>query len=137
MAGIHAEAYPSAEFRHGPLSMIDEKEKTPGKYWNLVKLLCLVIFIALHDDHFNQVLNNIRQVKTRGARTIVMTNVVRLEDHINIEENCDFVINIGQGEEIDVMAGLRCLLPLQMIVRYTAHANGLDIDDQMNQAIAF
>ena len=36
---IHAEAYPSGEFRHGPLSMIDEEEKTP------------VVFIALDDEH--------------------------------------------------------------------------------------
>ena len=35
VATIHAEAYPSGEFRHGPMSMIDEVEKTPGKYNNL------------------------------------------------------------------------------------------------------
>jgi len=63
------------------------------------------------------VLNNIRQVKTRGARTIVLTNVADLSQHINIEENCDFVIDIGRVEQEeepveDVMAGLRCLIPL-------------------------
>ena len=47
------------------------------------------------------------------------------------------MISIGQGEEIDVLAGLRCLVPLQMIVRFAAEANGLDIDHQMNEAIAF
>lgn len=44
---IHAEAYPSGEFRHGPLSMIDEEEKTP------------VIFIVLNDEHLSQVISNI------------------------------------------------------------------------------
>jgi len=50
ITNIHAEAYPSGEFRHGPLSMIDEDEKTP------------VIFIVLDDEHLVQVLSNIKQV---------------------------------------------------------------------------
>ena len=44
---IHAEAYPSGEFRHGPLSMIDEQEKTP------------VLFVVLDDEHLTQILGNI------------------------------------------------------------------------------
>jgi glucosamine--fructose-6-phosphate aminotransferase (isomerizing) len=50
VTAIHAEAYPSGEFRHGPLSMIDEEERTP------------VIFIVLDDEHLVQVLSNILQV---------------------------------------------------------------------------
>lgn len=48
---MHAEAYPSGEFRHGPLSMIDEEEKTPGKSSILKHLI--VIFIVLNDEHLN------------------------------------------------------------------------------------
>jgi glucosamine 6-phosphate synthetase-like amidotransferase/phosphosugar isomerase protein len=47
---IHAEAYPSGEFRHGPLSMIDEKEKTPGKFFNYLRTY-IVLFIVLDDEH--------------------------------------------------------------------------------------
>ena len=46
---IHAEAYPSGEFRHGPLSMIDEDEKTPGK--PIIPNISIVIFIVLNDEH--------------------------------------------------------------------------------------
>lgn len=47
---IHAEAYPSGEFRHGPLSMIDEKEKTPGKFFYYLRTY-IVLFIVLDDEH--------------------------------------------------------------------------------------
>ena len=47
IAGIHAAAYPSGEFRHGPLSMIDDVVKTP------------VIFVMLQDEHLSQILSNI------------------------------------------------------------------------------
>jgi len=50
VTAIHAEAYPSGEFRHGPLSMIDEAERTP------------VIFIALDDEHLSQIISNIMQI---------------------------------------------------------------------------
>ena len=63
MTTIHAEAYPSGEFRHGPLSMIDEQEKTP------------VIFLALADENIGQIISNILQVKERGATAIVITNL--------------------------------------------------------------
>jgi len=66
IAGIHAEAYPSGEFRHGPLSMIDEATSTP------------VVFIVLDDEHLSQVLSNILQIKSRGATTIVITALTDL-----------------------------------------------------------
>ena len=59
---IHAEGYPSGEFRHGPLSMIDDVEKTP------------VIFILLDDDTFGQVESNIRQIRERGASIYIITD---------------------------------------------------------------
>jgi glucosamine 6-phosphate synthetase-like amidotransferase/phosphosugar isomerase protein len=49
IANLHAEAYACAEFRHGPLSMIDEVERTPGK--NFIVNMFLVIFIVLEDEH--------------------------------------------------------------------------------------
>lgn len=68
---IHAEAYPSGEFRHGPISMIDEVEKTP------------VIFIALDDEHLTQILGNIGQVRERGATIIVISAVEDLHKKID------------------------------------------------------
>lgn len=63
IACIHAEAYPSAEFRHGPLAMLDEDEKTA------------VIFLILDDENLDQCLMNILQVKERGATVTVVTNL--------------------------------------------------------------
>ena len=51
IAGLHAEAYGSAEFRHGPLSMLDEAEKTPGKYPRL--LTYVVVFLVLEDENLS------------------------------------------------------------------------------------
>jgi len=62
VTGIHAEAYASSEFRHGPLSLIDDKERTP------------VIFLAFADENLSQVIANIGQVKDRGATVFVITN---------------------------------------------------------------
>lgn len=79
-----------------------------------------------------------------------MTNVESLHQHIEAEM-CDFVVNIGASEQtesgsedeeeaevpdkVDITAGLRCLIPLQMICMATAKANGIDIDGQIQQAI--
>ena len=69
IAGIHAEAYPSGEFRHGPLSMIDDQIKTPGNlffflsfivlltqnlpYLTFSLLFCVVMFVILEDEHMS------------------------------------------------------------------------------------
>ena len=87
VAGIHAAAYPSGEFRHGPLSMIDDEEKTP------------VIFIVLQDEHLSQVLSNILQVKERGVTTIVLSaleDISTLIDPIKI----DFLIKLDPNESV-------------------------------------
>ena len=78
---IHAEAYPSAEFRHGPLSMIDEQEKTP------------VIFLIFDDENLSQILSNILQVKERGATIIGLSNVQNLATLIDLKK-IDFLIEL-------------------------------------------
>lgn len=67
IAEIHAEAYSSAEFRHGPLAMLNEEEKTA------------VIFLLLDDETLSQTLHNVNQVKDRGSTVIVITNVADIE----------------------------------------------------------
>lgn len=58
IACIHAESYPSAEFRHGPLSMLDEAEKTAGKFCFFDSFF-LVIFFVIDDENLTQILANI------------------------------------------------------------------------------
>lgn len=71
IACIHAEAYPSAEFRHGPLAMLDEEEKTA------------VIFLILDDENLDQCLMNILQIKDRGATVTVVTNLKDIHSRVD------------------------------------------------------
>lgn len=122
IASIHAEAYPSGEFRHGPLSMIDDAVSTP------------VVFIVLDDEHLSQVLSNILQIKQRGATTIVVTSLPDLSQHIDLK-NVDFKIQLEPTKS--VLAALLAIPPLQMICYYTALARGLNPDQQVFSAIDY
>ena len=122
VASIHAEAYPSGEFRHGPLSMIDDAVSTP------------VVFIVLDDEHLSQVLSNILQIKQRGATTIVITSLEDLSQHIDLK-NVDFKVQLDPNKS--VLAALQAIPPLQMICYYTALARGLNPDQQVFSAIDY
>lgn len=102
-AGIHAAAYPSGEFRHGPLSMIDDVTATPGKYKlksqpHLFRLV-LVIFIMLQDEHLSQILSNVLQVKERGATTIVLSALEDISAVID-PKKIDFLIQLDPSKSI-------------------------------------
>lgn len=129
IAAIHAEAYPSAEFRHGPLSMLDEEEKTAGKYFQflcLTKFFFIVIFFVLDDENIQQVLANILQVKERGATVIVITNLPRIDDHISSKDKIDHLIEIFPQPSL--LSALLCTTPLLMVCYYTALCKGLNPD---------
>jgi glucosamine 6-phosphate synthetase-like amidotransferase/phosphosugar isomerase protein len=99
VSGLHAEAYPCAEFRHGPLSMIDEQERTPGKLTLPSVSLSLthsltnyvVFFLVFDDEHRSQILSNILQVKERGATTVIITDLPHISKLIDANK-MDFVI---------------------------------------------
>lgn len=87
ISGIHAAAYPSGEFRHGPLSMIDDVTSTP------------VIFIMLQDEHLSQILSNVLQVKERGATTIVLSALEDISTVID-PKKIDFLIQLDANKSI-------------------------------------
>jgi glucosamine--fructose-6-phosphate aminotransferase (isomerizing) len=120
IACIHAEAYPSAEFRHGPLAMLDEEEKTA------------VIFLVLDDEDLNQTLSNILQVKERGATVTVITNLEDISKHIN-QEKIDYLIKVTPHKSI--LAALMCCTPLLMICYFTALAKGINPDSNLTESI--
>jgi len=95
---IHAEAYSSAEFRHGPLSMLDEDEKTA------------VIFLVLDDETLPQILSNILQVKERGATVIAITNVPKIETMMDVENKIDYMIKLF--DQKSMFAALECTIPM-------------------------
>lgn len=120
---LHAEAYSSAEFRHGPLSMIDESEKTA------------IIFLCLDDETINQVLSNILQVKERGATVIVFTNVPKIETLIEVDKKIDFLIPVFEHKS--TLAALTCTIPMLMIAYYTALEKGINPDEKVSDALNF
>ncbi len=123
IACIHAEAYPSAEFRHGPLSMLDEDEKTAA------------IFFVLDDENIQQVLANILQVKERGATVIVVSNPENIDAHINSKEKIDFYIQIFPQESL--LSALLCTAPLLMVCYFTALAKGMNPDTNVMESINY
>ena len=132
MTTLHAEAYPSGEFRHGPLSMIDEIEKTPGI--SIKILTSIVLFIVLDDEHLVQILGNIGQVRERGASIIVVSCVENLESKIDISK-IPFLIQLQPVRSL--FAALQACSALQMIAYYTSLARGLNPDQQVFDAIDF
>lgn len=129
---IHAEAYGSAEFRHGPLAMINEDEKTAGKYKLKANCFFTAIFLVMDDENLEQVLANILQVKERGATCIVLTNLVDIYRLVK-KEKIDFLIKLSPQKSI--LAPVLCTVPLLMICYYTALAKGINPDQNITTAI--
>lgn len=109
---IHSEAYAAGELKHGTISLIEDG--TP------------VVGIITNDNVKAKTISNIKEVKARGAKTIIITN-----DNID-NELFDFVINIPKINEF--LQPLLTVLPLQMIAYETAKLRGCDIDKPKNLA---
>ncbi len=111
---IHAEGYPAAEMKHGPIALIDENMP--------------VVFIAPHDSVFEKVVSNISEVKARGGRVIVITS----RDEPSLEGKIDFEIRIP--ETIDMLYPVLTVVPLQLMAYYIANKRGLNVDQPRNLA---
>lgn len=109
---IHSEAYAAGELKHGTISLIEDG--TP------------VVGIITDDNVKAKTISNIKEVKARGAKTIIITN-----DNID-NELFDFVIKIPKINEF--LQPLLTVLPLQMIAYETAKLRGCDIDKPKNLA---
>ena len=106
---IHSEAYPAGELKHGPIALIDN-----GTY---------VMGIITDSKTSEKTWSNLEEVKSRGAKIILVTNQ-------NIEE--DIVIRIPLVNPI--LAPLLAVIPLQFIAYYIAKEKGLDVDKPRNLA---
>jgi glucosamine--fructose-6-phosphate aminotransferase (isomerizing) len=111
---IHAEGYPAAEMKHGPIALIDENMP--------------VVFIAPHDSVFDKVVSNIQEVKARGGRVIAITS--RREPAL--EGMVEFEFRIP--ETIDMLNPILTAVPLQLLAYYVAVKRGLDVDQPRNLA---
>jgi glutamine---fructose-6-phosphate transaminase (isomerizing) len=111
---IHAEGYPAAEMKHGPIALIDENMP--------------VVFIAPHDSVFDKVVSNVQEVKARGGQVIALTS----RDEPSLHGKLDFEFRIP--ETIDMLYPILAAIPLQLLSYYIAAKRGLDVDQPRNLA---
>ncbi len=111
---IHAEGYPSAEMKHGPIALIDENMP--------------VVFIATQDEIYNKVKSNIEEVRARKGKIIAIANHGDKE----IEDITDDVIYIPKT--LPMLMPVLSVIPLQLLAYYTAVELGRNVDRPRNLA---
>jgi glucosamine--fructose-6-phosphate aminotransferase (isomerizing) len=111
---IHAEGYPAAEMKHGPIALIDENMP--------------VVFIATRDSSYDKILSNIQEVKARHGIVIAIVT----EGDETIRNMADHVIEIPQTDE--VMVAIPSVVPLQLIAYHIAVMRGCNVDQPRNLA---
>jgi len=111
---IHAEGYPAAEMKHGPIALVDE---------NLP-----VVFIATKDSHHEKVLSNMQEIKARKGIVIALIN----DGDEQSLALADDVIIVPEADEI--MAPMLSTIPLQLLAYYIGIEKGLDVDKPRNLA---
>jgi len=111
---IHAEGYPAAEMKHGPIALIDENMP--------------VVFIATDDPLYQKIVTNIEEVRSRGGKVIV----VATEGNEDIKELADHIIYIPQISYI--FTPILSVIPLQLLAYHIAVLRGCDVDQPRNLA---
>jgi glutamine---fructose-6-phosphate transaminase (isomerizing) len=111
---IHAEGYPAAEMKHGPIALIDENMP--------------VVFIATNKGTYEKVLSNIQEVKARKGKIIAIVT----EHDQQVREMADHVIEIPETEEM--LVPLLATIPLQLLSYHIAVMRGCNVDQPRNLA---
>ena len=111
---IHAEGYPAAEMKHGPIALIDDDMP--------------VVFIATKDSSYEKVISNIQEVKARKGHVIAIVT----EGDTAVKEMADYVIEIPQTDEAFVP--LLATIPLQLLAYHIAVMRGCNVDQPRNLA---
>lgn len=112
---IHSEAYAAGELKHGTISLIDEDT--------------LVIALATQDKLFDKTVSNIREVKSRGAKILSITNESNAEKISQISDDVIYVPN-----SCEMTAPSLAVVPLQLLSYHVAKLRGCDIDKPRNLA---
>lgn len=111
---IHAEGYPAAEMKHGPIALIDEEMP--------------IVVIATRDKIYEKVVSNIQEIKARKGRIIAIVN----EGDAQVAKMVDYVIEIP--EIAPELEPLLTVVPLQLLSYYIAVCKGKDVDQPRNLA---
>ncbi len=111
---IHAEGYPAAEMKHGPIALIDEQMP--------------VIVIAPKQGHYDKIVSNIQEIKSRSGRIIAVVT----KGDIQVRELADYVIEIP--ETSDALSPLITTIPLQLLSYHIAVMRDCNVDQPRNLA---
>lgn len=111
---IHAEGYPAAEMKHGPIALIDENMP--------------VVFIAPKDSVYDKVISNIEEVRARKGKIIAIAS----ENDNEIDRLVDYSIKIP--DTIRMLMPILSVIPLQLLAYHVAVKKGLNVDQPRNLA---
>ena len=111
---IHAEGYPAAEMKHGPIALIDE--------------MMPVVFVVPHDAVFDKVVSSIQEVKARKGNIIAITS----RDEPALKGLVDYEFRIP--ETVDLLMPVLASIPLQLLAYYIAVKRGANVDQPRNLA---
>lgn len=111
---IHAEGYPAAEMKHGPIALIDKDMP--------------VVFIATRDSTYEKILSNIQEVKARGGKVIAIAS----EGDNTIQKKVDHVFYIPNT--LEMLIPILSVIPLQLLAYHIAVIKGCDVDKPRNLA---
>jgi glucosamine--fructose-6-phosphate aminotransferase (isomerizing) len=111
---IHAEGYPAAEMKHGPIALIDENMP--------------VVVVATKDDTYEKIASNIQEIKARKGNVIA---IVTEGDEI-ISKMADYVLEVPQT--LPIFSGLLAVIPLQLFSYHIAVLRGCNVDQPRNLA---
>ncbi len=111
---IHAEGYPAAEMKHGPIALIDENMP--------------VVFIATRDNSYHKIISNIEEVRSRKGRVIAIAT----EGDAEIERLAEFVIRVP--DTLAPLLPLLTVIPLQLLAYHIAVMRGCNVDQPRNLA---
>jgi len=111
---IHAEGYPAAEMKHGPIALVDE---------NLP-----VVFVATRDSYHEKVVSNMQEIKARKGKLIAVTT----EGDDSTASICNDVMIVPEADEI--VAPMLSVVPLQLFAYYIGVTKGYDVDKPRNLA---
>lgn len=111
---IHAEGYPAAEMKHGPIALVDENMP--------------VVFIAAHHQLYQKIISNMQEVISRKGRILAIVN----EGDTHVSHMVDDCIEIP--ETLSCLTPLLSVIPLQLLSYHVAVAKGLNVDQPRNLA---
>ena len=111
---IHAEGYPAAEMKHGPIALIDDKMP--------------VVVIATQDKGYEKIVNNIQEIKARKGKIIAIVS----EGDTVIAKMADHVLEVPKFDT--AIGSITTIVPLQLLSYYIAIMRGCNVDQPRNLA---